>query len=278
MLAKGLAVVKIPGAKRARAGMSTYLYGDNLAATAQDAFLAPQADDWFAAATAPNKFNALHFSGYVRKRETMLPLPKWESSAVHFGPRALPWMLRPRQHRFRIRCTVSPESVVRSRLRADQAVRPPAEVKPVWKAPAEKPVAFEDLFIWFAYDHELPDEDRLDKTEIPKELHGVRSIPTRQRVYTAEEKLHRRGRGRGAVLRETSATSWSSLVPRRARSGTSMTCGRSSPSPLARINAYDLKVRQLTLQEVESAFPIMTTLANLLLQSCEQRGAENNRR
>ena len=65
--------------------------------------------DWFEAKTATNKFTALHFSGYARKRvETILPLPKWESSTVHFGPRALPWMLRPRQHRFRIRCAVSP--------------------------------------------------------------------------------------------------------------------------------------------------------------------------
>ena len=60
-----------------------------------------------------------------------------------------------------------------------------------------------------------------------------------------------------------------SPVPRRATSGTSMTYGRSSPSPSA-TNEYDLKVRQLTLQEVESVFEIMTTLANQLSRAANK--------
>jgi hypothetical protein len=149
---------------------------------------------WFATTSAAHSFMAQHFAGYVRKRETMLPLPKWESSAVHFAPRVLPWMSRPRHHRLRSRCTVSPESAVRSRLRADQVARSRGGqatrpvVDPVWKAPAEKPVEFEKQFVWVLYDHDLQDLDRLDKTEIPKELRGKRSIASRQRVYTAEEK------------------------------------------------------------------------------------------
>ena len=67
----------------------------------------------------------------------ILPLPKWESSAVRFGPLALPSMVRPRHHRLRIQCTVSDASVTRSRRRADQAKARPAETKPpVWTEPA----------------------------------------------------------------------------------------------------------------------------------------------
>ena len=35
---------------------------------------------------------------------------------------------------------------------------------------------------------DLQDLDRLDRTEIPKELRRVRSTPARRRVYSAEEK------------------------------------------------------------------------------------------
>ena len=156
---------------------------------------ASRANDWFAATTATNKFAALHFSGYVRKRvETILPLPKWESSAVHFGSRALPWMLLPRQHRFRIRCTVSPESVVRSRLRADQAVRPPAEVKPVWQEPAVEPVDFLtqwDLFFDARFDDEQVDKQRpLSFTE----LRSAADAPNDRTLSRTLARLRRCGR------------------------------------------------------------------------------------
>ena len=151
----------------------------------------------------------------------ILPLPKWESSAVRFGPLALPSMVRPRHHRLRIQCTVSDASVTRSRRRADQAKARPAETKPpVWTEPATEPVAFEDLFVWIALGDDLQDLDRLDRTEIPKELHRKRSTAERRRVYSAEEKYIVKV-GLDGQFSDEKRTSWSFLEPRRATSCTS---------------------------------------------------------
>ena len=139
-----------------------------------------------------------HLFGHFRARTGILPLPKWGNPAVRF--RQLPPWKYPRRSPDQT-YSVSGASVARSRSRADQAVRPPAEVKPVWKAPAEKPVEFEKQFVWFLYDHELQDEDRLDKTVIPKELRGVRSIRFSSAGLYRRGELHRQGRGRGAVFR-----------------------------------------------------------------------------
>jgi hypothetical protein len=134
---------------------------------------------WLATATAANRFMAQHFAGYV-----ILPLPKWQSSAVHFGPRAVPEMSRPRHHRFRPRCTVSDASVTRSRRRAE-APRP-AEVKPAWKRPgAAEPVAFVTQFDMLM-DDELQDITRLDDEQVDKDMFRA-TVAERRRIYSDDE-------------------------------------------------------------------------------------------
>ena len=172
-------------------------------------------------------------------------------------------MLRPRQHRFHIRCTVSPESVVRSRLRADQAVRPPAEVKPVWKGPAVEPVDFLtqcDLF----FDEKMQDETRLDKEQIDKEMRDVVSVAFRRRVYTAEELYIIDVGDRGQFSndkREALALPGTELLSRDERHRYDMWPALTEPVG-ANQSGYDFKLRPLTLQEGERGFAAMTTLAN----------------
>ena len=70
------------------------------------------------------------------------------------------------------------QSVVRSRLRADQAVRPPAEVNPVWQEPAVGPVDFltqRDLFF----------DARFDDEQVDK--HGP-TVASRRRVYSDDKR------------------------------------------------------------------------------------------
>jgi hypothetical protein len=201
-------------------------------------------------------------------RIDQLPLPKWKSSAVRFAPRVLPLMSRPRRHRFRIRCTVSPASVIRSRRRADQARRPLAQVETIWKAPAERSPAFEDLFIWFAYDHDLSDDERLDKTEIPKELRGVRSIPSRQRAYSAEElyivKVGDEGQFSNVKRVELEFPGAETRDERH-----ELDLWPFFPDQVGE-SKYDLKVRPLTLQELKSGWATVTTLANQLSRAANQ--------
>jgi hypothetical protein len=203
--------------------------------------------------------------GYDRDE---LPLPKWESSAVRFAPRVLPEMSRPRRHRLRIQCTVSSVSVVRSRVRADRAVPAPVKIDAIWTKPAEKPVAFEDLFIWFAYDHDLSDEDRLDKTEIPKELRGVRSIPSRQRAYSAEEryivKVGDEGQFSNVKRVELEFPGAETRDERH-----ELDLWPFFPDQVGE-SKYDLKVRPLTLQELKSGWATVTTLANQLSRAANQ--------
>jgi hypothetical protein len=205
-----------------------------------------------------------HLVGHFRTRiEATLPLPRWRNSAVLFG-HLPPWKY-PR-HSPDQTYNVSDASVVRSRLRADQAAAAaaaprPAETKPVWKAPTEKPVAFEDQFVWVLYDHDLQDLNRLDKTEIPKELRGVRSIASRQRVYTAEEK----NIVKVGLDGQFSKDKRDELEPPGAETRDER--HELDLWPLfaetvgANPSAYDLRVRPLSLQELTSGFATMTTLS-----------------
>ena len=204
-----------------------------------------------------------HLFGYFGARVGILPLPTWRDSTVRF--RQLPPWKYPRRGQ---PCSVSDASVVRSRLRADQAVRSPAKSDPAWQAPAEKPVAFEDQFVWVVYDHDLQDLDRLDKTVIPKELHRARSIAQRRRVYTAEERYIIAVGQAGQFSKDKyDDLSFSGAETRDERHQYDLwpffteTVGE---------NKYDLKVRPLTLQEVASALPVMTTLANSLLRAANK--------
>jgi hypothetical protein len=148
------------------------------------------------------------------------------------------------------------------------ATHRPAEAKPVWTKPAEKPVDFEDLFLWVLYDAELADLDRLDKTVIPKELRGVRSIPSRQRVYTAEEKyIIAVGRAGQFSNDKRVALELPGAETRDERHQYDMW-----PFFTEQVgeNKLDRKIRQLTLQEVASALPVMTTLASLILRAANK--------
>ena len=192
-----------------------------------------------------------------------LPLPKWGDAAVRFA-QLPPWKYPRRGPAI----CVSDASVVRARARADQAVRPPAEVKPVWQAPAEEPVAFEDLFLWVLNDAELADLDRLDKTVIPKELRRMRSIPSRQRVYTAEEKYIIEVGISGQFSNDKRVE----LEPPGAETRDERHQYDMYPFLTEQVGEIklDRKIRQLTLQEVASALPVMTTLANLLLRAANK--------
>ena len=242
--------------------------------------------DWFAATTATNKFMAAHFRGYVKRdggpcgnnpqmrvlMADLFPVTRpWTSPVVHFAPRVLPEMVRPRRHRHRIRCAVSDASVTRARVRADQARRA-ARAAPgpaaVWQAPAEKPVAFEDQFLWVLYDAELADLDRLDKTVIPKELHRVRSIAQRRRVYTAEER-YIIAVGQAGQFSEDKHDDLSFPGTETREERHKLDLWPFFIEPVGE-NKYDLKIRQLTFQEVASALPVMTTLANLLLRAANK--------
>ena len=127
--------------------------------------------------------DAASVRSFPRKAGT-LPLPKWGNAAVQFA-QLPPWKY-PRRGTVisvRVRRIGDPLAAPELTGRCDHRQKSSR----YGQAPAEKPVAFEDQFLWVLYDAELADLDRLDKTEIPKELHRVRSIPERQRVYTAEE-------------------------------------------------------------------------------------------
>ena len=161
--------------------------------------------------------------------------------------------------------SVSDASVVRSRLRADQAAIKRGgqsdQPEPAWKAPAEKRVDFGDQFLWVLYDAELADLERLDKTVIPKELHRVRSIAQRQRVYTAEEKYIVKVGDEGQFSQNKfDDLSFPGAETRDERHQFDLwpffteTVG---PNP----SAYDLRVRTLTRQEFVSGFATMTTLS-----------------
>ena len=213
-----------------------------------------------------------HLFGHFRARVGTLPLPKWGNAVVQFA-QLPPWKY-PRCGRT---CSVSDASVIRARTRAnqaraDRAAPRPAAVKPgpVWTKPAEKPVAFEDLFLWVLYDAELADLERLDKGEIPKELHRVRSIPERQRIYTAEERyIIAVGQAGQFSEDKHDDLSFPGAETREERHQYDLwpffteTVGENN-------SGYDLKVRQLTLQEVASALPVMTTLANLILRAANK--------
>jgi hypothetical protein len=210
-----------------------------------------------------------------------LPLPKWESSAVHFAPRVLPWMSRPRRRRFRIQCTVSPASVARARIRADRGVRPPAEAEPVWQEPYVEPVPFTDprsgTGQWeMFFDEKLQDETRLDKEQIDKERRDVVSVASRRRVYTAEEIyiLYIGDRGQFSEMkREALALPGDELLSRDERHRYDMWPALTEPVG-ANPSGYDLKVRQLTLQEVERGFAAMTTLANQISRTKNREVSE----
>ena len=199
-----------------------------------------------------------HLFGHFSTRTGILPLPKWGNSTVRFS-RLPPWKY-PRRDPERL-FNVSDASVVRSRFRAEcVATAPrPAETKPTWTKPAEKPVDFEKQFIWVLYDHDLQDLDRLDKTEIPKELRGVRSIASRQRGYTAEENYIVKVGLDGQFSKDKR----DELEPPGAETRDERHALDLWPSFTEQVgeSKYDLKVRPLTLQELVSGFATMTTLS-----------------
>ena len=207
-----------------------------------------------------------HLFGHFHTMVGILPLPKWESSAVRFGPLALPSMVRPRHHRFRIRCTVSLGSVVRSRRRADQAAtkrRGRRDRKLVWEGPAVEPVDFLDQWDMFFDENSRTrrgstrsGSTKRCATSSPSLSIGV-SIPLRN---STPSRLGTRGSSQTISL-----TSWGTPAPKRARERREydMRMWPAITEP-AGSGKYDLKIRRLTLQEVEFGFEMTTSLANLV--------------
>jgi hypothetical protein len=204
----------------------------------------------------PHLFN--HFR--TRIAETILPLPRWRDSTVRFSELP-PWKF-PRRSPDEM-FNVSDASVIRSRCRADRAAAMPrpTEADPVWKDPATQPVDFITQYLV------LMDDELRDKM----------SVASQCRVYSAEE--------------WATASRWSSALFSSVKSealtlrGSDVTLDEKHQFdmwpyftvPYGHNKQHDLTIRPLTLQEKESGFSVMTTLANKLSKIKELKRIINAR-
>jgi hypothetical protein len=137
-----------------------------------------------------------HLFGYFRARTdgTLPALPKWRDSAVRFS-KLPPW-----QHpRRAISVNVSDASVIRSRLRADQAVPRPADAEPVWTRPPEEPVDF--LTQW----------DMFFDAEFQDKAHPT--VALQRRVYGEQERAEiARASGAFSQIKYEAGPFWSGRV------------------------------------------------------------------